>query len=771
MHSLTRDERPQRQSRLPMSRQRERAAPAGAPPVGPLLAHQRALGNQAVQRFAASRPLALPAPALHQRLQPKLRIGSANGPAEREADLIANQVMGMPARGVPERSPNPCPPAGGDTTLRRVGNADDGEELLQPRRTGDPVLPATAERDLGAARGSGRPLPGHLRDFYQARMGADLGAVTVHTGRNAAALAQDLGAQAFTSGQDIFFGAGEWSPTTDRGRWLLAHELAHTLQSDRGLVVHRQTPPPTKSAPASPTTRLSAPAPKSAAPAKKPSSAKTTPAPATPKGPTKDLHVFVYDVGDKVLEDIWKASAESFAASVDGIAVQSGASTAATLDNVVQALDKNRTKYGCLRSIEFFGHGAPGAALTTGHGPLKEADIPAAAAKATALVGSHSGPNVTLHKNFDRLRRALCNSSYLHFRTCETFKGPQGAKFASRLAKYLGKSYLIGHTKVIDVNLPGREVYDPTGKKMKPTARMPAGLLPPKQPASKLPVQHFRIEVDLSGLGKGLGKGKAQSLPDPASFLLAGRSTVLLSAQVLDHSDAEKYLLRALLLAPHQVSLSSLATVIPALVPPGTAPGPTVPLITAKDDALDVPIGRRFVERIARLRVLTFPYTTDFGTVKIKITGASEGPGTIARAGGFELGAGALYSPAFAKSVLGIASIQLPLTGFGPSVKGVPINLFRLHTGAEALFGDKTAVGRLNLGLRVDLETLRVDLGVFTGGGLYRGRPDWMVGGGAGLGTKLGNFTVDAGWQMFFTGEGGKERNHAGFLKLGWRFE
>lgn len=657
------------------------------------------------------------------QVQAKLTIGQPNDKYEQEADRVADEVMRMPESEVQRV----CTYGGGESKCQ-AQQLD--TRYVQSKNAGESVVLSVENEVL---RSPYHPLEASTKAFFQSRFGHDLSPVRIHTNARSAHIAKELNARAFTFGKDIFFAAGEWSPTTDRGRWLIAHELAHTMQYDRGHVVYRKTSIP-----------------------KKPTSISTK----------KDLHVFVYDMGDKALSPIWKATAKAFAKSQDGIAVQSGANATATLGNIVQALNKNRTKYGCIRSIEFFGHGTAGVTLV-GKGAIKEADIPAAASKATALTGSHSGPTVTLHNNFARLRGALCSSSYLHFRSCETFKGPQGAKFASHLAKYLGKSYLIGHTKVIDINLPGREVYDPTGKKMKPTAKMPAGLLPAKQPASKLPVQNFHIEIDLSGLGKG----KTKKLPSLARFFLVGRNTISLSAQVLDYSDPEQYLLRALLLAPPLITLGSLAKVIPTLVPPGTVAGPTVRLIKAKGHALDVPIDRRLVERIARLRVLTFTYPTPYGTVKIKITGASKGPGVITRAGGFELSAGAIYSPAFAKSVLGIANIQLPLTSFGPSVKGVPVNVFRLHTGADVLFGDKTAIGRLNLGMRFDLETLRVDLGIFGGGGLYQGRPDWMVGGGAGLGTKIGNITVDAGWQMFFTGQGGKEPNHAFFLRLGWRFE
>ena len=43
-------------------------------------------------------------------------------------------------------------------------------------------------------------------------------------------LARSVRAQAFTVGGDIVFGEGRFRPDTQAGRWLLAHELTHTLQ-------------------------------------------------------------------------------------------------------------------------------------------------------------------------------------------------------------------------------------------------------------------------------------------------------------------------------------------------------------------------------------------------------------------------------------------------------------------------------------------------------------------------------------------------------------
>jgi len=62
------------------------------------------------------------------------------------------------------------------------------------------------------------------------RFGADFGGVRVHADAEAHQLNQDLSARAFTTGQDIFFKQGEYSPSSAGGQALLAHELTHVLQ-------------------------------------------------------------------------------------------------------------------------------------------------------------------------------------------------------------------------------------------------------------------------------------------------------------------------------------------------------------------------------------------------------------------------------------------------------------------------------------------------------------------------------------------------------------
>ena len=60
--------------------------------------------------------------------------------------------------------------------------------------------------------------------------GTDFSKVHVHTDSEADEFNQRLSARAFTTGRDIFFRQGEYSPGSDSGRKLIAHELTHTIQ-------------------------------------------------------------------------------------------------------------------------------------------------------------------------------------------------------------------------------------------------------------------------------------------------------------------------------------------------------------------------------------------------------------------------------------------------------------------------------------------------------------------------------------------------------------
>ena len=77
----------------------------------------------------------------------------------------------------------------------------------------------------------------------------DLGGVRIHTDPQAAASASAVDAQAFAVGRHMFFGPGRFSPHTDHGRSLLAHELAHVVQQTRHLPADHDAATALRSAP------------------------------------------------------------------------------------------------------------------------------------------------------------------------------------------------------------------------------------------------------------------------------------------------------------------------------------------------------------------------------------------------------------------------------------------------------------------------------------------------------------------------------------------
>ncbi len=85
-----------------------------------------------------------------------------------------------------------------------------------------------------AASSSGQPLPDHIMRKFESSLGEDLSGVRVHTGTASADAAGAVGAKAYTIGQDIHFGAGQFDPSSSGGEHLLAHEVAHTVQQRGG---------------------------------------------------------------------------------------------------------------------------------------------------------------------------------------------------------------------------------------------------------------------------------------------------------------------------------------------------------------------------------------------------------------------------------------------------------------------------------------------------------------------------------------------------------
>lgn len=97
------------------------------------------------------------------------------------------------------------------------------------QRDDNAVAPPIVEKALAS---EGAPLDPGVRAAMEPRFGHDFSQVRVHTDATAAESARAVNARAYTVQRDMVFGPGEYAPHTERGQWLLAHELTHVAQQD-----------------------------------------------------------------------------------------------------------------------------------------------------------------------------------------------------------------------------------------------------------------------------------------------------------------------------------------------------------------------------------------------------------------------------------------------------------------------------------------------------------------------------------------------------------
>lgn len=115
--------------------------------------------------------------------------------------------------------------------IRLVPREVEGDVVDQPvQRKHSAATAASAATFHAVPSSNGQPLDDETRNFFESRIGHDLGSLRIHTGDAAAESARSVNARAYTLGSDIVFGSGEYAPHSESGRHLIAHELAHVAQ-------------------------------------------------------------------------------------------------------------------------------------------------------------------------------------------------------------------------------------------------------------------------------------------------------------------------------------------------------------------------------------------------------------------------------------------------------------------------------------------------------------------------------------------------------------
>lgn len=198
-------------------------------------------------------------------VQARMKMGQADDQYEQEADTIADKVVNKKNTGESsfqaspdiQTKPQPTP-----VTHPEVQKQEQQETEIQEKPIADSITPliqrkevedesiqkmedeqdiqmqksdgdsasSNIESQLNSSKGKGSKMEASTKSQMESGFGRDFNNVNIHTDSNAVQMNENLGAQAFTNGSDVYFNEGKYNPSSKEGKHLLAHELTHTVQ-------------------------------------------------------------------------------------------------------------------------------------------------------------------------------------------------------------------------------------------------------------------------------------------------------------------------------------------------------------------------------------------------------------------------------------------------------------------------------------------------------------------------------------------------------------
>ncbi len=194
-------------------------------------------------------------PSVKLAMQDKLknsniRVGRADDSFEKEADHTANFIVSKPdsyfqsnstGAGLSTNSHDATNTHSEKTTIsntaitiqRDCQQCEDDVNLKREENSERDVqqhlnLSERLADNIYQIRQGGRPLDN--QNYFNSRFGYDFDKVRIHNNPTDHQLADSLGARAFTYGNHIVFADRQYSPGTQTGKHLLAHELTHVVQ-------------------------------------------------------------------------------------------------------------------------------------------------------------------------------------------------------------------------------------------------------------------------------------------------------------------------------------------------------------------------------------------------------------------------------------------------------------------------------------------------------------------------------------------------------------
>ncbi|CAN5180692.1 hypothetical protein BH09BAC6_BH09BAC6_30930 [soil metagenome] len=161
--------------------------------------------------------------------QPKLTINQPNDIYEQEADHMADKVMRMAD---PAANQHSFFKPAKNAVQRKCQACEEQEKHVHRKESNSAEVHSSNELGsyVNSLSSSGQAMPESSRNFFEPRFGQDFSNVRLHTDSVAAKSAQSINALAYTSGNNIVFNSGQYSPESNSGKRLMAHELTHVVQ-------------------------------------------------------------------------------------------------------------------------------------------------------------------------------------------------------------------------------------------------------------------------------------------------------------------------------------------------------------------------------------------------------------------------------------------------------------------------------------------------------------------------------------------------------------
>lgn len=154
-------------------------------------------------------------------IQAKLAIGQPNDKYEKEADAMGEKIVRKSKKTISLSK----------TSLVQQKKEKISQVQLKPANNKNiNTTSPSFESKLQSSKGNGNPMTNTVKAEMESGFGRNFNNVRIHTGTKAIQMSKDIGAKAFTNGNNIYFNSNEYNPSSTSGKRLLAHELTHVVQ-------------------------------------------------------------------------------------------------------------------------------------------------------------------------------------------------------------------------------------------------------------------------------------------------------------------------------------------------------------------------------------------------------------------------------------------------------------------------------------------------------------------------------------------------------------